>query len=255
MTGKKVPKNLAIAFDIGNTNADIGVVDLEKFSCMEIKSLPSELFISKIPGILCQFQKIYGSMPVKGATVIRKESKKVEHAVKIAGWGSIDWVSVERKLPIKISYKTKHTLGQDRIANCIAASFLSGGHDAIVIDSGTAITVDLFRGRNGFCGGVILPGLAMQYRSLSSDTADLPQVNLSPKKVAVLGRSTRECIKSGVEWGVAGALSLVVEKLKHHCNSQVKIYATGGTWRQNCRYLNFKAKYVENMTLLGVALV
>ncbi len=115
------------------------------------------------------------------------------------------------ELPIRINYRSPETLGLDRKATACAASALYPSERLVIVDAGTALTID-FVDRNGFNGGNISPGLRMRFRSLHDYTARLPLITELPKKIPIFGQDTNEAISAGVFNGwrdeVAGTLTV-----------------------------------------------
>ena len=116
------------------------------------------------------------------------------------------------KLPITLDVEEPQTVGADRIVNTLAASRLFG-RDAIVVDLGTATTLDCITSDGVFLGGVIAPGVLMMAESLTRKTSKLPATELVvPKKV--IGRRTEDCIRSGVMFGAAEQIDGLVRRVK-----------------------------------------
>jgi type III pantothenate kinase len=133
------------------------------------------------------------------------------------------------KTGLQIKYCHPQEVGADRIANAIAAVNLCPKKHLIVIDFGTATTFCAISKDKAYLGGAIMPGLRLQVESLAKNTAKLPSVDIV-KPEAVLGRSTKESIQSGVFFGVVGATKEIVSQLKLACfsNEVVTVIATGG---------------------------
>lgn len=113
------------------------------------------------------------------------------------------------KTGLKIKYRNPIEVGSDRIACAIAAAQARPNADSIVIDCGTATTVDAINSSREYLGGVILPGLSISVDALAGKTARLPAVEIS-RPDTVLGRSTVESIQAGVYFGQAGAIKHIV---------------------------------------------
>src|SRR5262245_19296083 len=101
---------------------------------------------------------------------------------------------------LKIRYRNPAEVGPDRIANPIAAAHLYPDRNLIIVDLGTATTVDVVRARCEYLGGIILPGLRISMEALERSTARLPSVEIIPA-AELIGRSTVECIQSGLYFG------------------------------------------------------
>lgn len=112
-------------------------------------------------------------------------------------------------------YLTPDTLGSDRLFAARGA-VERVGRSCIVVDAGTAVTVDAVRVRDDgvrvFLGGAIAPGPMLLARSLHEGTARLPEVELRPG-VPALGRDTRSAVLGGVVHGFAGLVRGLVESV------------------------------------------
>jgi type III pantothenate kinase len=104
------------------------------------------------------------------------------------------------KTGLKIRYRNPLEVGPDRIANSIAATHLYPGRNLIIVDFGTATTFDVVGAGREHLGGIILPGLRIAMEALEKNTARLPTVEIVPP-TEVVGRSTVECIQSGLYYG------------------------------------------------------
>ena len=157
-------------------------------------------------------------------------------------------ISYKNKLNFKNKYFKPGKLGSDRIANLAGAADLFTG-DRIIIDSGTAITIDGLNSDNEFIGGVIIPGRTLQSRSLHSFTKLLPEIN-PDLNIKFPGLGTKECISAGVnlqsEFGVKG----IIKEFKKYFKTNPKIIATGG---DISIFNNIKnIKYINNLTHFGL---
>lgn len=103
-------------------------------------------------------------------------------------------------LPIGNRYHTPHTLGADRLAAAVGAAAMYPERGIMVVDFGTAITIDYIVD-NAFLGGNISPGVTTRFRALTDYTAKLPLCSPTDE-VLEYGRTTREAIEQGVMRGV-----------------------------------------------------
>lgn len=109
-------------------------------------------------------------------------------------------------LPIEVVYGSRTTLGGDRIAAAAGAAALYPGQGALVVDAGTALTVDLLDCRGTFRGGNISPGLSLRFDSLHRSTERLPHVEPAAAET-MFGTDTRSAIVCGVTGGMAGEIA------------------------------------------------
>ena len=133
----------------------------------------------------------------------------------LAGWNHSGWpeptiVGRATDIPLRTSVEHPDQVGIDRLLDCVAANLLRSQHQpAVVIDSGTATTVNAVSADGVFEGGAILPGLELGARSLHQHTALLPLIDvrlLADNPIAALGRNTHDAIKSGLWFGQIGGI-------------------------------------------------
>jgi type III pantothenate kinase len=104
------------------------------------------------------------------------------------------------KTGLKILVRNPAEVGADRIAAAVGATLFHPGKNLIVADFGTATTLDVIRGGTEYLGGIIMPGLRTAMESLVERTAKLPPVEILVPENQI-GRSTTECIQSGLYYG------------------------------------------------------
>lgn len=133
------------------------------------------------------------------------------------------------KTGLKILYRNPLEVGADRIANAIGAAHLHPGKDLMIIDLGTATTLDALSADREYLGGVIIPGLKMSMEALDRGTARLGSVEIVRPPEA-LGRSTATSIQSGLFHGHAGALNHIIDQVAAEAFGGVRprVLATGG---------------------------
>ena len=129
-------------------------------------------------------------------------------------------------LPLKIAYDTPETLGHDRIAAAAGARCLYPDYPLLIMDLGTAITVDFVTSEGEYKGGNISPGLETRFKSLHDHTARLPLVK-KDTGYPEFGYSTQSAIAAGVQQGIIYELNGYLtrfEEIYPHC----KFVVTGG---------------------------
>lgn len=133
------------------------------------------------------------------------------------------------KTGLNIKYRNPLEVGADRIANAIAATQRFPGRNLIIIDFGTATTFCVVTSQKLYLGGSILPGVRLSAEALSKNTAKLPSVEIIKVDQAI-GRSTIESIQSGVFYGVLGACTEMIRRIKAEAFAAQDVYvlATGG---------------------------
>ena len=157
------------------------------------------------------------------------------------------------KAPVVNRYRFPRQVGQDRLVNAAAARALYGG-PAIVVDFGTAVTVDLVSRRGEYMGGLIVPGLEIALEALADRTALLPRIRLTPPR-EFLGRDTRTSMSSGLFHGYGALCDGLVAAMKRRHAPGAKVIATGGHARMIAPFCRSIQVVDPNLTLRGLYLI
>jgi len=130
------------------------------------------------------------------------------------------------KTGMPILYENPKDVGADRIVNGIAA-FDKYREACIVVDFGTATTIDLISPKGEYVGGAIAPGLSISLEALVQRASKLPRIEIvKPKEV--VGRNTVNSIQAGIFFGYVGLVDGLVKRIQKEQNVHVKVVATGG---------------------------
>jgi type III pantothenate kinase len=132
--------------------------------------------------------------------------------------------NAELGIPIRITKPSE--AGADRLVNAIGG-YLKYGGPLILIDSGTATTLDVVGEDGAFEGGVISPGINLSMQALHSAAARLPRVAIA-KPAHVIGKGTVEAMQSGVFWGYVALIEGLIERIKREYHAPLQVIATGG---------------------------
>lgn len=154
---------------------------------------------------------------------------------------------------IEIQCDPPDAVGADRLLNAIAAHARTQSA-TIVVDAGTAITVDLVSARGTFCGGCIAPGPGTMLRALAKEAELLPDVSLE-RPAAALGRNTAAAMRSGVYWGTVGAVEKLLARLSTEHAEPAHVLVTGGHGEWVAKEITPSAEYVAALTLEGLAVL
>jgi type III pantothenate kinase len=225
---------MLLCLDIGNTQIHGGVFDGDALLCQFRKST-QPLGSSDELGIF--FMAVLRENGIDPGAVDRIAICSVVPAAQYCIWGAAQ--KYFRREPfalqagvrtgLKVRYRNPLEVGADRIAGAIAASQRNPGRDLIVVDCGTATTLDVVTAAGEYLGGAILPGVGVSAETLASHTAKLPRVEIA-RPAAALGRTTVESIQSGLYHGHAGAIRHLIDRLSQEVFPAVRprIIGTGG---------------------------
>lgn len=125
-------------------------------------------------------------------------------------------------LPIEVRYGSRQTLGSDRVAAAVGAVSLYPGEALVVVDAGTAVTIDFIDKDGAFLGGDIAPGMNLRFESLHQATSRLPLVE-GEGELPEFGTDTVTAIRCGVMRGMAAEIAAAYGKAatKYGCRRVV----------------------------------
>ena len=161
------------------------------------------------------------------------------------------------QLHLVVELERPHDVGMDRLLAAIAANRLRPqDRPAVVVDLGTAITVDVISAYGAFRGGAILPGIELSAKALHEFTDLLPQLSLAhlDEPPAALGTSTTEALTSGIYWGAVGAMRTLIEQLSEGLAEEPFVVLTGGAAPSVAKLLGPAVHFEPDLVLAGIAL-
>ena len=261
---------MLIAIDIGNTNTGIGLISGKKIlktdfiktgtrGCYEkrltkaLRALASDERTANSEKGHTPYAVVICSVVPKALTVSKRCVKKVfKSPPKVVGKDII--------VPINNKYEEPKQVGQDRLVCAYAASQIYGV-PAVVVDLGTAITLDVVaqgRGKGArqnaeYLGGMIVAGIRLSVEALHDKTALLPKVEIhKPKRL--IGRTTQESMLSGIFYGygemIQGLIGLLCKQLKE----KPRVIVTGGYSDVMKRYIcGYRCVADKNLIFKGIA--
>ncbi len=157
------------------------------------------------------------------------------------------WVKGEReRCGVRSLYQRPEQLGPDRWASLIAARALQPGRASLVVNAGTATTVDALSAGGEFLGGLILPGVDLMRFVLHEHTGKLP---LQEGSFVKTPHNTVDAIETGCRHAQAGA----VERMHRVMGGDCACLVSGGGGKALIERLEIPCQYVENLVLEGLA--
>jgi type III pantothenate kinase len=129
---------------------------------------------------------------------------------------------------IDIDVDQPNSLGADRAVNAIAAHAKYAG-DLIIVDFGTATTLDVIDFNGAYKGGIIAPGINLSLDALVGNTAKLPRIAIeAPKSTSVIGTNTEDQMLIGVFWGYLAMMEGLIARMRAQIGRPARVIATGG---------------------------
>lgn len=208
-----------LVVDIGNTRVKYAV--MEAGECVAERSEESFSAAS-----VDELRRLH---PVAAAIVssTRGDASEIVGALRARGIRCLEF-GPATPVPIGCDYLTPATLGRDRLAAAVGAAVLWPGREVLLVDFGTAITIDRVSADGVFLGGCISPGLRMRFRALHEFTASLPLCEASEsEEPEPLGRSTRGAILSGVVQSIRFEIEGHIARMRREIDDPCVIF-TGG---------------------------
>ena len=222
---------MVFAIDIGNTNIVIGCFEDKRVIFTERLSTQKTATVLEYAISFKNVLELYNIDPktIKGS-IISSVVPEITNIVNI----SIEKITGRKSLIIGPGIKTglsikvdnPATLGSDLVVGAVAA-LAEYPAPLVVIDFGTATTVTVINSNRDLLGGMILPGVILSLKSLSSGTSQLPEIGLEPPK-KFIGTNTVDCMKSGILYSTAYGIDGFVENIEKELGEKVTVIATGG---------------------------
>ena len=163
-----------------------------------------------------------------------------------------------QQLPLNLAVDFPSQVGMDRLLNAVAAKHrVQREVPIIIIDAGSAVTVDWVDETGAFRGGAILPGFALMAQALHTYTALLPQVGVPPPvNPALPGTNTKAAIEAGIFWAVAGGIRALIRQFVglRSTGRHPEVFLTGGDAHLLATVLETTISLWPEMTLEGIRL-
>lgn len=181
-----------------------------------------------IQGAIAEAWKAVGhaDAEVCAASVNPTVNEFVEHAAQQATGKPVQWVGQQIDLPMPVKTDVPEKTGVDRIL-AMAAAYEQMQTACVVVDAGTAVTVNVCDNKGNFLGGAIAPGAAMMLKAMHERTAKLPDVSFAVPEKAI-GTSTEQAMLHGVYHGIRGMVKELVEAYAVELGTWPDIICTGG---------------------------
>ncbi|MCX7047409.1 MAG: type III pantothenate kinase [Candidatus Sumerlaeota bacterium] len=207
---------MLLAIDIGNTQTTLGLIEgdavLRDWRLSTRPTRTSDELVLLMRGCL----EMDGFKPdqiiaaVIGSVVTHLTPAYEQACQRLFGRPALT-VTGLTSMPVKNGYSDPNEVGIDRLANAVAG-VRRFGCPLVVVDFGTAITLDVISHEGVYLGGVILPSAEIMAETLSEKTSRLPHIAVE-QPASAIGRTTRDSIASGLFFGTVGAVDALVERV------------------------------------------
>jgi len=223
---------MLLAVDIGNTEVTFGLfagADLER--SWRVATRPDRTSDEWSVLLRALFAQSALDITDVGQSIVASVVPILSEAVTdglVDATGTVPILVSAANLPIRLDVEEPQTVGADRMINTLAASRLFGC-DTIVVDFGTATTLDCITKDGRFLGGVIMPGVRTGGDNLIRRAAKLSATDLTAPEHAI-GKRTEDCIRAGLVFGAADAVDGLVRRIRAEWPTRdtPRVIATGG---------------------------
>jgi type III pantothenate kinase len=189
------------------------------------------------------------------ASVHQAAAGLLDRAIRESNPDAIIELVSRHEVPMQTNVDHPDRLGIDRLLSAYAAANRFGP-PVVVVDAGSAVTVDWIDGQGHFCGGAILPGLGLQSRSLQRETEALPELQWDGElELRLPAQNTNDAIRSGILIGISAAID---ELIIRYCDAagaqigEIQVALTGGDAATLSRNLQHAHQVVPNLVCRGL---
>lgn len=230
--------------DIGNQNIKWSCGDKYGIFATEPRtfSTSADRHWSQLQNVACLF-----AVNVGGSEIIDRMKR---YAGSELNSPLIEIVASEECCGVKNGYQNAKELGPDRWVALIGARALHS-QSTIVVDCGSAITVDALAADGTFVGGSILPGFRLSQNALCSKTSRIDEFR--ELKPTIPATSTVQAVSSGIVLGIVGGVEFLLRKYLDLVGASSKLVITGGDAELILEHSEYRFEHVPNLVLQGLS--
>jgi type III pantothenate kinase len=256
---------MLLAIDVGNSNIVLGVFDgatlMQSWRLQTLRERTSDELGLLVDGLFAHSRiervKIRG---VILGSVVPPLTGTIRHMVE--RYFGVSSIIVEPcvNTGMPILYKNPAEVGADRIVNAVAAYERFGrtpagaGRPMIVVDFGTATTLDAVSAKGEYLGGAICPGVQISADALFQRAARLPRIDVR-KPATVVGQTTVGAMESGLFYGYVGMVEGLVRRMSDELGGNALCVATGGLADVIAPETSLIEHVVPDLSLHGLSIV
>ncbi|MCA8977289.1 MAG: type III pantothenate kinase [Planctomycetes bacterium] len=196
---------------------------------------------------------VHAATPGRCVAVSTVESVRLDLQLVLGGRGvPVRFAGHELACPLPLEYRTPETLGADRWVGALAAHRAFGR--SVVVDCGSATTVNLVEQDGTFRGGAIGPGLRALALGMAAATPALPVADFESMP-SVPSASTQAAVDTGVVSGYCGLVERLVADTVRAAAGPVRIVVTGGNARRLLARSRLRATFFGDLVHTGLRLL
>lgn len=248
---------MLMAVDVGNTQTVLGLFEGEQLRgqwrlATEAHRTADELAVASAGLLALRGLRLEDVDALIVSSVVPGLTRSYQHLAEDVFDVPYYLVSADIETGLKNRYDDPRAVGADRIVNAVAAG-RHYGFPAIIVDIGTATTVEAVDGDGCYLGGAIMTGLNVALEALIARTAKLPSVDLEEEPPNAIATNTPDSIRSGFIYGYAGAIDALIRRCRDELGeSDVRVVATGGPAGVMVRHCREIQEFDPDLTLKGL---
>lgn len=245
------------AVDVGNTSIHIGL-----FAAADSRPLPSPTITFSTASREPDFTALAAQLPSEAVawyvvSVNRPGQAAFESWLQTNRPGDTCRILAHTDLPLQVSVAAPEKVGMDRLAAAVGANAIRDPRrPAIIIDAGSAITVDMVAASGSFLGGAIVPGMKMAARALAGQTDLLPEITVDVGEVpTAIGTDTLAAMRSGLYYSaVGGVRELIARFTAELVGPSPQVIFAGGDAAKLAPQMRIECVTIDHLVLGGVAI-
>ena len=249
---------MILAVDIGNTNIVVGLIENEEILFTERLStnhLKTEMeYANDLRTIfeICDIKKeqIEGGII---ASVVPQITGIMKLAIEKLFRFKPLVVGPGIKTGINIRLDNPSEMGSDRVADAVAAT-TEYSAPIIIVDMGTANTISIIDKGKNVIGGLLMPGVLVSLDALTAAASQLNGISIEKPK-DIIGKNTRDCMKSGVIYGQASMIDGLIDRIEKRIGEKATVIVTGGLSKMIVPHCEHEVIHDENLLLKGLNII
>jgi type III pantothenate kinase len=232
-----------LAIDAGNTRLKWALHDGTRFTA------DGSLLLAALDGLAGSWEKLRAPARVVVSNVAGAQVRNILDPIFLRWNVRPVWVEGQREqCGVRSLYQNPGQLGADRWAALIGARHLCKGA-CLVVNAGTAMTVDALAADGVFLGGTIVPGFDLMHTSLESNTARL---SAERGKYAAFPQNSADAITTGAINALCGAVERMRKRMVEHGGGEPEVLIGGGSGPLIAGHMNLPVRQVERLVLEGL---
>lgn len=247
---------MLLVIDVGNTNINFGVFSQDKLTntwrLATVDNRTADEYVAIITQLIFNAKIEQNKISdIVISSVVPQVMMHINKMCRILFDKDPIIIGENIKPKIEVDLDMPSEVGSDRLVNAISAKKIFAA-PIIILDFGTATTFDVIDDKGRYAGGVIAPGVNLSLHALQEFAAKLPSMPMVEKPKNVLGKNTKDAMRSGIYWGYVGLIEGTLQRLFDELGYKTKVIATGGLAALFAESIKGIDKIEPDLTIIGL---